>query len=90
MKEMIKAALSKMLMLARMAIEGVFKWIKKVLRYARINDEKNNISLTNLAMMIVMYKMVVTNATSWQDLSALAIAILGYQIKRVIEGKKDQ
>ena len=77
-------------MLARVAIEGAFKWIKKVLRYARINDEKNNISLTNLAMIIVMAKMIITPATSWQDMTALAIAILGYQAKRVIEGKKDQ
>jgi hypothetical protein len=73
--------------LIKKASDEAFKWAKKTLQYARINDEKNKISLTNLAMMIVMYKMVITQATSWQDMTALAIAILGYQAKRVIECK---
>ena len=62
--------------------------IKKALQYVRINDEKNNISLTNLAMIIVIYKMAITTATSWQDMTVLAIAISSYQFKRAIEKKK--
>ena len=75
--------------LMKKAWKEAFKWAKKTLQYARINDEKNMMSLTNLAMIIVMGKMIVTPATSWQDMTALAIAILGYQAKRVIEKKKD-
>lgn len=74
--------------LMKKAWSEAFKWAKKALQYARINDEKNMMSLTNLAMIIVMAKMVVTPATSWQDMTALAIAIIGYQAKRVIEKKK--
>ncbi len=77
MKKMMKKALAKALV-----------WAKKTLRYARINDEKGLLSLTNLAMLIVMYKMATTSATSWQDLTALSVTILGYQAKRAIEKKK--
>ncbi len=74
--------------LFKKAQKEAFKWAKKTLQYVRITDENNKISLTNLAMMIVMYKMVITQATSWQDLTALGIVIIGYQTKRVIEKKK--
>ena len=57
----------------------------KVLKYLRINDEKNLISLTNIAMILVIYKISVTPAVSFQDITALAIAVLGYQAKRMIQ-----
>ena len=58
-----------------------------ILEYARINDEKGRISLTNIALMLMLYKIGMTDATSMKDLTALFIAILGYQSKRVIEKK---
>lgn len=57
----------------------------KVLKYLRINDEKGLISLTNIAMILVIYKISVTPAVSFQDITALAIAVLGYQTKRIIQ-----
>ena len=54
----------------------------KVLKYLRVNDEKGLISLTNIAMILVIYKISVTPAVSFQDITALAIAVLGYQAKR--------
>jgi hypothetical protein len=58
--------------------------IKKVLYYLRINDEQSRVSLTNIALMLMIYKIAITNATSMTDLTALAIAILGYQCKKLI------
>jgi len=59
----------------------------KVLKYLRVNDEKGLISLTNIAMILVIYKISVTPAVSFQDITALAIAVMGYQAKRVISKK---
>ena len=88
MKDLLKQAWNSALKEAKRGLDRAFDWAKNTLQYVRINDENNKISLTNLAMMIVMYKMVTTTATSWQDLTALAIAIIGYQAKRVIEKDK--
>lgn len=59
--------------------------INKVLQYFRLNDEKGLVSLTNLAMILVLYKLAVTPALSVQDLTALFIAVIGYQGKRFIK-----
>lgn len=61
--------------------------LSKALRYLRINDEHNLVSLTNIAMIIVIYKIAVTPAVSFQDITALCIAVMGYQVKRVVEKK---
>lgn len=58
--------------------------LNKALKYLRINDEKGLISLTNIAMMLVIYKISVTPAVSFQDITALAVAVLGYQAKRAM------
>ena len=62
--------------------------LNKVLIYLRINDEKGLVSLTNIAMILVIYKIAMTPAVSFQDITALALGIIGYQSKRVIEGMK--
>jgi len=63
--------------------------IKKALKYLRINDEKDMISLTNTAMILVLYKIAMTPAVSFTDITALAIAVMGYQGKRIIESKNE-
>lgn len=68
--------------------EKIKKNVDKVLRYFRINDEKGLISLTNIAMILVLYKLAVTPALSVQDLTALFVAVLGYQGKRIVESFK--
>jgi hypothetical protein len=62
--------------------------LSKILKYLRINDEKGLLSLTNIAMILVLYKLAMTPATTFEDLATLGIAVLGYQSKRLIEGKK--
>lgn len=62
--------------------------LNKVLKYLRINDEKGMVSLTNIAMILVIYKIAVTPVVSFEDITALALGVLGYQAKRVIEGLK--
>ena len=63
--------------------EKIKKAINKALQYLRVNDENGLVSLTNIAMILVLYKLAVTPALSIQDLTALFIFILGYQFKRV-------
>ena len=89
MKERLKELWVGVKKVAKAVSARSWKEMKAALQYIRVNDEKNRVSLTNIAMIIVMVKMCVTPATSWQDMTALAIAILGYQAKRVIEGKKN-
>lgn len=64
------------------------QWINKVLIYLRIHDEKNRLSLTNIAMLLVLYKLARTPSLDMQDLTALFIAVMGYQGKRFISTKK--
>lgn len=59
--------------------------ISKVLKYFRINDDNNLVSLTNVTMIVIIYKISVTPAVNFQDITALAVAVLGYQAKRVVE-----
>ena len=61
--------------------------LNKIMVYLRIHDEKNMVSLTNIAMIIVLYKLCVTPAVSFQDITALAISVMGYQVKRIVEKK---
>lgn len=67
----------------------IHKYIKKGLQYFRINDENNLVSLTNIAMIIMLYKIAATPSTSIQDLTALAIVAMGYQSKRFINSKNN-
>jgi len=66
-------------------LRSVFNVGKRLLEYLRINDERGRLSLTNLALIIMLFKIHQTNAVSIADLTALTIAILGYQAKRHIE-----
>ena len=59
----------------------------KVMRVIRLFDDKHRISLTNITMMLVMYKIAMTPVVSMQDLTALALGVLGYQAKRLMESK---
>jgi len=66
-------------------IEKAWDWIKRALRYIRINDEKDMLSLTNIAMVVVLVKVWQTDVTTFKDITALAVAVMGYQGKRLIE-----
>ena len=57
----------------------------KIIKIFRITDEKGLLSLTNITMMIVMYKLAITPALSFTDITALGLGVLSYQAKRVID-----
>ena len=61
--------------------------IDKALKYLRINDEKGILSLTNIAMILVIYKIAMTPTVSFQDITALFTVIASYQVKRFVEKK---
>ena len=54
----------------------------KILQYLRINDEKGRISLTNIALMLILVKIAVVPVTTMKDIAALMTVVLSYQIKR--------
>lgn len=58
--------------------------------FARILDEKNNLSLTNLGVMIVFGKLVFSNdVISPVDIGALIGTLLSYQAKRYTNNKNN-
>ena len=56
--------------------------LKRALTFLRLTDNKNNLSLTNIWIMIAMYKMLTTNATSMNDLGLFVLPLLSYLHKR--------
>lgn len=52
------------------------------LQIARILDMQGNISLTNLALVGVMTRLLMIPQVSVQDLAMFAAAIISYQVKR--------
>lgn len=57
---------------------------KKTLDFFRITDESGLLSLTNVTMLLVIYKVSVAPVTSISDITALAIGVIGYQVKRAV------
>lgn len=88
----LKQLISKGLEAAKKSVSKTWKmsWdtMHKTLAYLRIEDEYNRLSLTNIAVIVILYKIAVTDASSITDITALAISIIGYQYKRRVE-KKD-
>lgn len=58
------------------------------LNFLRLIDDKQVLSLTNITMILIIYKIAVTPVMSFQDITALALGVLGYQAKRLIEKEK--
>lgn len=56
-----------------------------ILIFLRICDEHDNsLSITNLAMFVVLYKLAVVTNTSVIDLGTLLVALGGYNLKKFI------
>ena len=64
-------------------------WLKKSLYFLRLTDEHTRVSLTNLAMILILYKIYEADAASIKDVTALAIAIMGYQAKKFLDNSKE-
>ena len=53
----------------------------KILKITRIFDKEGLISLTNMTMYLVLYKIAMTPSMSMSEITALALGVLGYQAK---------
>jgi hypothetical protein len=59
--------------------------LTRILLFLRITDEQNNISLTNLAIWLVLGKMALTPELAAFDIGALLIAYMNYAGKKIIQ-----
>lgn len=57
----------------------------RILRFLRLTDEDDNLSLSNLTLIFAVIYMAFHSDTSMTDVAALFGAIGGYQIKRFIK-----
>lgn len=64
---------------------SIYRLFKRFLRYLRVNDDKNMISLTNIAMILILYKIATTTASSMEDIGLLLAVLSSYQAKRWME-----
>lgn len=53
------------------------KYVKRFLQYLRINDEQDNLSLTNILIYVMAYKFATTE-TNPVDMAALMTVVLNY------------
>ena len=58
---------------------------KRILGIIRVYDSNGMMSLTNITMWLIIYKVAMTPAVSFTDITALAVAVMGYKAKRIIE-----
>ena len=58
------------------------KQVLRALQFLRIVDEKNNLSITNLAIMITLGAMLMRPEIQAMDIGALVAALVAYQAKR--------
>ena len=65
------------------------RWAFKVLRFFRITDSSDVVSLTNIAFMLILTKIYLTETHSLEDIAALISVLSIYSHKKHIE-KKDK
>jgi hypothetical protein len=56
--------------------------VLRALRFARITDEQDNLSLTNIAMIVTLVVVLQRPELSLTDIGTFIAAIVGYQVKR--------
>lgn len=58
--------------------------IFKVTKFFRITDSENLLSLTNLALYAMLFKIVTTQATNMNDIAIAMAALSNYAYKRKV------
>lgn len=58
------------------------KKVIKFLQFLRLVDDNEQVSLTNIAVMVAVYKISEVKAVSFEDLGLLLIPLLGYAYKK--------
>ena len=62
---------------------SLFNFIVKVCNYLRINED-GKLSLTNIALSVILFKLVFAQNVDYAHMATLAIALMSYQGKRLI------
>lgn len=57
----------------------------KVGQFFRLLDDDGLLSLTNISVMISLYKLVTAPATSYTDVGTVVASLLAYSAKKVIQ-----
>jgi len=65
-------------------------WIKRVSEFLRLVDEQGQLSLTNITVYVVLFKIYQTENVSLLDAGALLVALLGYNGKKVLKYFNDK
>lgn len=56
--------------------------IKRVAQFLRITDDNGNVSITNIALVAVLVKLMLTPQLATADLLAFVASMVGYNVKR--------
>lgn len=59
-----------------------------ILAFLRLTDENNQLSLTNISLMVVVVKIALTPQASLPDLGALLLGLANYAHKKVLASKE--
>lgn len=59
----------------------------KFLQFLRLVDENEQLSITNIAVMVVLVKISQTQTTSFEDISLLFLPLMGYAYKKHLKDK---
>jgi hypothetical protein len=62
----------------------MIKALAAVGRFLRILDDGNQLSLTNIAVYITLYRLATSPVTNYTDIAALLAAMGTYTVKKVI------
>lgn len=66
--------------------KSIISKLIRVGQFLRLLDGQNNLSISNLVVMLMMGKILVTPALSMADIAAAVTALLPYSLKK-IQGK---
>lgn len=66
--------------------QNIIKKLVRVGHFTRLLDGQNNLSISNIVVILMMCKVMVTPALSMADIAAAITALLPYSLKK-IKGK---
>lgn len=65
------------------------QWIHKILNFLRITDEDGVLSLTNIFIIIVLFKLAMAPTLQLEEVATVFIAISNYMYKRHVNKGED-
>lgn len=58
------------------------KYIKKILKFLNLLDKDENLSITNIAVIVLLTKIALINTLDWPVVASLLLALINYGHKR--------